>query len=234
LTELLCEPPHGLLRQSWQPRRMRHGTICADGFGAGWYAPAVRPAPARYRRAVPMWTDASFASFAGVVMSSCVLAAVRSATVGVPIEETATAPFTDGRRLLSHNGWVDVAVAGGLLAGRPDAPQPDSWCDSALVAALVWERAAAGVSLAEAVAEVVVTLGTKAAAAGPEARLNLLVTDGTQIVATTWNDTLSYRAGASGIVVASEPDDDEDGWVDVPNHRLLMADTRKVTLSNLI
>jgi glutamine amidotransferase len=213
---------------------MRYGAVNADGFGAGWYAPAVRAAPARYRRAVPMWTDASFASFAGVVTSNCVLAAVRSATVGMPIEETATAPFTDGLRLLSHNGRVDVDVARGLLAGRPDAPEPDSRCDSALVAALVWERAAAGVPLAEAVAEVVVTLGTKAVAAGLGARLNLLVTDGIQIVATTWNETLSYRAGATGVVVASEPDDDEDGWVDVPNHRLLTTDTQEVTLSNLI
>ncbi|MBL7496773.1 ergothioneine biosynthesis protein EgtC [Frankia sp. CNm7] len=220
LAELLVAPPFGLLRQSWEPRRQRHGRFNADGFGVGWYAPTIRPEPARYRRAVPMWTDASFASFAGVTRSGCVLAAVRDATVGMPIEESATAPFTDGELLLSHNGRVvDTTVLTSLLAGRPDAPVPDSRCDSALLAALVWERTRAGVGLAEAVAEVVTTVGAKAAAraAASEAgaagdvaptRLNVLVTDGRRIVATTWNETLWYRLGPAGVLVASEPGDD--------------------------
>ncbi|MBL7490675.1 ergothioneine biosynthesis protein EgtC [Frankia sp. AgB1.9] len=283
LADLLLRRPSGLLQQSWAPRQQRHGRVNADGFGVGWYAPALRPQPARYRRAVPMWTDASFASFAEVVTSGCVLAAVRDATVGMPIEETSTAPFTHGPLLLSHNGRVSVDVLLALLAGRPDAPPPDSRCDSALLAALVWERALAGLTLADAVAEVVTTVGAKAAAreagraagdAGQQSpsRLNVLVTDGRQIVATTWDDTLWYRVSSAGVLVASEPDDDApmvrapggesvnegrstaegqpateghpaaethpgsgtDVWVEVPNHRLLVADTRKVTVSNLI
>ena len=31
LRELLADPPHSLLRQSWAPRRQRHGTVNADG-----------------------------------------------------------------------------------------------------------------------------------------------------------------------------------------------------------
>jgi gamma-glutamyl hercynylcysteine S-oxide hydrolase len=211
---------------------MTHGTINADGFGVGWYAPAVRPEPARYRRAVPMWTDASFASLAGVVSSGCVLAAVRSASVGMPIEETATAPFTDGQRLLSHNGRVpDVAVLHELLAAAgPAAPVPDSRCDSALVAALVWRLVGQGKDLPDAMAAVVREVG----AADSSARLNLLATDGERVVATTWNDTLSFQVSDEGVLVASEPDTDEPGWVDVPDRRLLVADTQEVTLSSLI
>ncbi|MGF7235575.1 MAG: ergothioneine biosynthesis protein EgtC, partial [Frankia sp.] len=70
-------PEYGLLRQSWAPRRMRHGTINADGFGVGWYAPEVRTEPAVYRRATPMWGDATFTSLSGAVRAGCVLAAVR-------------------------------------------------------------------------------------------------------------------------------------------------------------
>ncbi|MCL9798399.1 ergothioneine biosynthesis protein EgtC, partial [Frankia sp. AgKG'84/4] len=157
LAQLTLERPHSLLRQSWAPRRMAYGTINADGFGAGWYAPRLRAAPARVRRAVPMWTDASYASMAGVIASGCVLAAVRSATVGMPVEESATAPFTDGTRLLSHNGRVDPTAVRALLRERPDAAAPESTCDSALLAALVWERAAT-VPLADAVAAVVTSL----------------------------------------------------------------------------
>ncbi len=253
LARLTLERPHSLLHQSWAPRRMAYGTINADGFGAGWYAPRLRAAPARVRRAVPMWTDASYASMAGVIASGCVLAAVRSATVGMPVEESATAPFTDGTRLLSHNGRVDPTAVRTLLRDRPDAPQPESTCDSALLAALVWERAAT-VPLADAVAAVVTSLASADLAdsagtttpwaadwtAAPEpavpgrARLNLLVADGSQLVATAWGDTLCYRVEADGVLVASEPDDDKSGWIAVPDHHLLVADTRKVTLRSLI
>ncbi|MEU1699821.1 hypothetical protein ABZ748_12285, partial [Streptomyces pseudogriseolus] len=44
LGALLTGPPHGLYRQSWAPRRQRHGTVNADGFGVGWYADGRRPA----------------------------------------------------------------------------------------------------------------------------------------------------------------------------------------------
>ncbi len=230
LSELILQRPHSLLRQAWAPRRMRNGTVNADGFGAGWYAPEVRREPARYRRSVPIWTDASFASFAPVVRSGCVLAAVRNATVGLPVEETATAPFTDGVRLLSHNGQLASGVSLALLADAPHAPVPDSRCDSALLAALVWGRVAMGAELTDAVASVV----TAAGRADPDARLNLLVVDGSHVVATTWNDTLSYRVEDDGVLVSSEPDDDEDGWVDVPNHQILAADSNCVTLSSLI
>ena len=232
LWELTMQAPHSLLRQSWAPRRMRYGTVNADGFGVGWYAPQMRPEPARYRRAVPMWTDASFASLAGVVASGCVLAAVRNATPGMPVEESATAPFTDGRLLLSFNGRVDPAAARRLLADRPDAPVPESGCDAALVAALVWESAGR-MPVAKAVGEVVQALAPATEPDGTPARLNLLVTDGRQIVATTWRDTLSYRVFPDGVLVASEPDDDETGWVEVADEQILVADPHEVTLSSL-
>jgi hypothetical protein len=37
LSALLLDPPHSLLRQSWEPRRQRYGRMNADGFGVGWY-----------------------------------------------------------------------------------------------------------------------------------------------------------------------------------------------------
>src|SRR5690349_3469014 len=107
LAELLLDPPHSLLRQSWAPRCQTHGTVNADGFGAGWYAFDVRPEPARYRTARPMWADPSFTSMAGVVSSTAVLAAVRSATPPSPVEETGAPPFTAGPWLFAHNGAVD-------------------------------------------------------------------------------------------------------------------------------
>ena len=44
LSELLLEPEHhGLIVQSYAPRRQAHGRMNADGWGAGFFA-AGRPA----------------------------------------------------------------------------------------------------------------------------------------------------------------------------------------------
>ena len=215
LAELVLEPPSSLLVQSYAPRRQRHGTVNADGWGVGFWAPG-RAAPARWRSARPLWGDASFASVAPVVSSGCVVAAVRSATAGMPIEETAAAPFTDGRWLLSHNGRVDRSVL-------PAAPDAESTVDSALLAALVFRRGPA--ALGRTVCEV--------AAADPAARLNLLAGDGTRLLATTWGDTLSTLVTEEGTALASEPWDDDPRWTDVPDRTLVEVTRDGLTLTPL-
>ena len=213
LADLLVTPPHGLLRQSWEPRRQRHGVVNADGFGVGWYAGGQ---VARYRRAVPMWGDASFASLSPVVESGCVLAAVRSATVGGPGGEEACAPFLlPGGVLLSHNGAVPVDLVAPLVSSAALAAI-GSTVDSAFLAALAAARLDRG--LAAALASVV----REVAALAPAARLNLLATDGSTLAATAWGDTLFWRAATGGVVAASEPSDDEDGWTEVPDRSLLV------------
>jgi glutamine amidotransferase len=215
LASLVLEAPSSLLVQSYAPRRQRYGTVNADGWGVGFYVPG-RAEPARWRSARPLWGDASFASLAPVLSSGCVLAAVRSATVGMPIEESAVAPFSDGRWLLSHNGRVDRAVL-------PPASMAESTVDSALLAALVFDRGVE--ALGETVLEV--------AAADPVARLNLLATDGTRLLATTWGDTLSLLTTEDGTALASEPWDDDPAWIDVPDRQLVQVTPDGVSTSPL-
>ncbi|MEU7830755.1 ergothioneine biosynthesis protein EgtC [Nonomuraea sp. NPDC049129] len=207
LAALINEPEHGLLKQSYAPRRQRFGMINADGYGMGWY----EQEPVRYRRAIPMWADANLPGLARIARSTCLLAAVRSATVGMPIEESATAPFTDGRWLLSHNGRVERDAV------RDLADSAESACDAAWVAAAVFQRGHAGLGLGEALAEVVVRAGEK----DPGARLNLLACDGASIAATVWGDTLFHHRLHDGVLVASEPLDDLPGWQAVPERSLL-------------
>jgi glutamine amidotransferase len=215
LSELLLEPEHGLLVQSYAPRRQRHGRMNADGWGVGFFA-AGRPEPARWRSNRPLWGDASFASVAPVISSGCVLAAVRSASAGMPLDETAVAPFQSGRWLLSHNGVVDRALLG-------PHPAAESVCDSAQLAAHVL---AAG---PERAGEFVAALGRR----DPAARLNLLLTDGDRILAIRWNDTLTVLRTDDGVAVASEPYDDDSRWADVPDHHLVEVAGDKVTLTDL-
>jgi gamma-glutamyl hercynylcysteine S-oxide hydrolase len=215
LAELLLEPEHGLLRQSYAPRRQQHGTINADGWGAGFDA-AGRAEPARWRSSRPLWSDASFASVAPVISSGCVLAAVRSATAGMPGDETAAAPFASGRWLLSHNGVVDRAMLG-------PHPAAESMCDAAQLAAHVFELGP------ERVGKYVADLGRR----DPGARLNLLLTDGQRILATRWKDTLSVLRTERGVAVASEPYDDDPRWTDVPDFHLVDVTADAVTMTGL-
>ncbi|ANZ15001.1 ergothioneine biosynthesis protein EgtC [Streptomyces noursei] len=233
LGQVVLAPPHGLYRQSWAPRHQRHGTVNADGFGVGWYAPGD-PVPARYRRAGPIWADEQLPDLARVIRTGALLAAVRDATVAGADAEAAAAPFTSGRYLFSHNGavagWPDALAP--LAAGLPAAEllRLQARSDTAFLWALVHHRLAAGDDPGRALAGTV----EEVAAAAPGSRLNLLLTDGTCIAATTWGDTLFHRAvPGGGRVVASEPYDDSPHWTEVPESTLLCATRTEVHLTPL-
>ncbi|MFI7079132.1 ergothioneine biosynthesis protein EgtC [Micromonospora sp. NPDC049903] len=223
LRELLFDPLHSLVRQSWAPRDMRGGgTINADGFGVGWYPPTGGD-PVRYRRAQPIWSDPTIADLAAATSTGAVLAAVRSATVGMAVVDAAAAPFAEGRWLFSHNGvvrgWPDTVVP--LAATLPvrDLLTLDATTDSALLWALVRHRLRAGLPPEQAVAETV----TSVAAAAPGSRLNLLLTDGATVVASVAGHALSVRTTPDSVLLSSEPHDDDPAWREVPDDHLVTA-----------
>jgi glutamine amidotransferase len=229
--DLVFGPTYGLFQQAAVPRWQREGIVNSDGFGVGWYD-GSQPGTVRtrYRRAKPIWTDVE--SLTAVVRDAsapCLLGAVRSATPGMPIEEAATAPFTDGRLLLSHNGHFDVGRVRAALGSGID---PDSRCDSAFLASLLWHRAAEAPSPGNlgntilALVEDILRIDSKAC-------LNLLVTDGTRVIGTTWGETLCYRLEADGAYVASEPLDDRPDWVRVDDRRVVYADQISVNVKPL-
>ncbi|MFD9306381.1 ergothioneine biosynthesis protein EgtC [Streptomyces sp. NPDC060048] len=234
LGRVLSEPEHSLVHQSWEPRRQRHGTVNADGFGIGWYAEGD-PVPARYRRAVPIWGDLGFADLARVVRSGAVLAALRDATRPGADGEAAAAPFADGPWLFSHNGllrdWPDAAAPVAAALSPRDLLSLAARTDSALIWALVLRRLRGGDSLGEALTRSVREL----LEASPGSRLNLLLTDGRAIAATAWGDSLWYLADPAvpRVVVASEPYDDDPRWCEVPDGTLLTATPTRIDLVSL-
>jgi glutamine amidotransferase len=217
VSELMLDPPQGLLVQSYAPRRQKHCLMNADGWGVGFFDGSSGAAtPRRWRSAAPLWGDVSFASVAPALRSHCVVAAVRSATVGMPIEASATAPFTDGHWLLSHNGIVDRAVL-------PPCSSAESVCDSAILAAAIFARGL------DALGDTIIEIGE----ADPLARLNILAANGSRLVATAWGDTLSILRRDDGIVLASEPYDDDPGWEDIPDRHLVEVVGDRVMLTAL-
>ncbi len=254
LSSLALEPEHSLLVQSYAPKEMMSGVVNADGFGCGWYAPEVNGEPAVYRSNAPMWADRSFASIAPKIRSRTVLAAVRSATPGLPAEESGVPPFASGPYLFAHNGAIKSFRRSAMRPLR-DLLSDESYSgllgvtDSETVFALLLDRIRAiraTIGDAEALAEATAATLGKVSAVCEEldipATLNIGVTDGEAMVFSRFStegpgNSLYIleegRAFPDAIVVASERFDDDPAWRQVPDRHLLAADPGGVTLRPL-
>jgi len=244
IKSVILDPPHSLAEQAWAPREQRHGTMNVDGFGVGWYADGD-PVPARYRQSGPIWADQALPDLARVIRTRALLCAVRSASAGTDGGLSASAPYADGKWLFSLNGalvgWSIAAGASHLGRRRPAQPGAQdasaavtqlaeqltatellslqARCDTALIWAIVQRRLKAGERPGDALAGTVADI----AAAGGTGRFNLLLTDGEVIAATAAGDSLYYVRKATGVIVASEPSDDDSGWHEVPQGSVLEA-----------
>jgi gamma-glutamyl hercynylcysteine S-oxide hydrolase len=233
LEELLVAPPHSLVQQAKAPRQQTFGIDNPDGFGVGWYDLERRPEPARHRTTKPIWDDASFASFAGVVSSGSIVAAVRAASPGLPIEETSSQPFTYGPWLFVHNGTVT-----GFCDGAGDTLRSmisnehrgviEGQADSEVLFALVLDRIAAGDEPAPALASAI--RKTDEVCGG---RMNLALTNGRTIAATAYGNSLYTLERSGAVVVASEPFDDGRDWQRLPDSSLVTAERGRVEVKPL-
>lgn len=242
LADLVLHQPHSLVEQSWAPADMRGvGTVNADGFGIGWLVgdPVDGGVARRYRRDRPIWSDASLPDLAASISSGAILAAVRNASPGMPVTETACAPFIEGAWMFSHNGgierWPDS------VAPLADALPPevlmtlDAPTDSAFLWALVRQQLREGRTAAVVLADVVGDV----LALAPRSRLNLLLHDGLHIVATTvghalWLHHLEGSDGEGSVTVSSEVlDPGQSGWQPVPDICLLEATAADFSIHDL-
>lgn len=103
LSELLTEPDHSLINQSFGARE-REEPLNGDGFGVAWFAEDSHQ-PALFRSVSPAWSNRNLLELARVVSSSCILAHVRAATQGT-VSETNCHPFRRGRLVFMHNGDI--------------------------------------------------------------------------------------------------------------------------------
>jgi glutamine amidotransferase len=212
LHDLLFDAPHALAAQSHHPRFQSSGRTNPDGWGVGWYtAPAGEPE--RVRTVTPIWKDDAFAARSRTVETGAFLAAARLASPGATIAESGNAPFLSGRWLFSLNGIVH-GFTDGVGDDLRDRVSPVRRAgivgdaDSEVLFALVLDRLDAGEPAPAALAGVThdvleITTG----------RLNLLLTDGTQVAATRAGNSLFARA----TTIVSEPLDDAPDWQEVPD-----------------
>jgi gamma-glutamyl hercynylcysteine S-oxide hydrolase len=240
LSVLLSEPPWSLREQAWRARLPGpRGTnaVNVDGTGVVWWpAGEQRRPPLRYVTELPPWADPNLLGLAGRLRGAMQLALVRSATPGLPYGAWSVAPFVHGRLAVAHNGRVGGfrGVPGRQLLERlPDDLHAElgALTDSAALAALAAAelRARPEQGLAGALAATVATAEKLCAGAGETATLTLLAADGERIAgvrAALGRDShpLFTRAGGGVALAASEPLDDDPGWVEVPDRHLVELD----------
>lgn len=106
LDYVLDKPEHSLIVQSYQPREMTSGVVNADGYGMGWYHTQKETEPFIYKNLLPIWGDINLPNLGRYIESGCILANIRSATVGQVVDLSNCQPFRHQGLLFTHNGAI--------------------------------------------------------------------------------------------------------------------------------
>lgn len=219
LASLLSDAPHSLCDQARAPRHQAVGRTNPDGWGVAWY-PDGRDDPELHRSVSPIWDDE--AEPWRHVRAPAVIAAARLASPGTrPSDPDNNAPFTAGRWAFSLNGFAfrdgrEHRLRAALPASRAAALVGDT--DSEVLFQLLLARIDDGADPSEAMRAV-----HGLVAPDDDVRVNLLLTDGREIVATAWGNSLFALRAPDRCVVASEPLDDDPRWTRVPDRSLVDA-----------
>ena len=103
LSQLITEPEHSLIQQSFHARE-RPEPLNGDGFGVAWYVPEISPRPALFKDITPAWNNENLRELARVTESRCILAHVRAASPGSSVHRFNCHPFSAGPLAFMHNG----------------------------------------------------------------------------------------------------------------------------------
>jgi glutamine amidotransferase len=184
------------------------------------------------------------------VRSATIFAAVRSATPGLPIEESGVPPFASGPYLFAHNGAIKNFRSTAMRPLR-DALSDASYSsllgvtDSETIFALLLDRlrtmktpSGNADALAEVTAETVCCVSAVCTELGVTAALNIGVTDGEAMVFAR-HSTLEQGnslyfiedgvAFPDSLVIASERLDGDTSWRQVPDRHVLATNLEGVT-----
>jgi glutamine amidotransferase len=238
---LVASPSHSLIKQSQHAIESKSETN-GDGFGVRWYG--ERAEPGQHRELRPAWSDENLWSICSQVRSKLFFAHVRAAT-GTSTTRANCHPFVLGRFMFMHNGQVGgyLSIRRRIQALVPDelyrvrARTTDTEAIFLVAAARGMESDPVG-----AVSETLALVLEEMARAGVTAalRITAALTDGNGIWAFRWASdamppTLYYRQGETGLVVVSQPiDDQREDWHAVPaGHALIAAHGRTAELRRM-
>jgi glutamine amidotransferase len=236
--QLVFGGSHSLYEQSWAPQELLSGSVNADGYGVVWYTdtgPTGEPTrvPVRLAEARPIWYDRELRSTLSATESTCVVAALRNGSVGMPVDRSGLLPLVLGSWSFVLNGFVPDFHADHMRALRAELPDDlyselRGSSDSETLFLMTIAEIRKGKALAQALEAT--ALRVKASVGTSEAQLNMVISDGTRAAAvrtsTTYETNSLYLAkhppfAPRGVVLASEPPDTDDSWTPVGPHTSL-------------
>lgn len=225
LSALLYDPPRSLQEQAIEPREQHSGRLNVDGTAVAWFDPGDAR-PLLYRTDKPSWADPNLLGLAPRLHSHQIVAAVRSATPGMPHGVPFVHPFVVDGLAGTHNGFVadfgSVAAAPLLaqVAERSIRHLP-GLTDSAILFLLALDAHRAGATPLQAARQATDRAIKACLAVDTSATLTLVLADHTGIAAVNAatgrpaNSLYARPHADGGGVLASEPLDDLDGWMPV-------------------
>jgi glutamine amidotransferase len=230
LEDMIASPSHSLIAQSLHASEGKT-EINGDGFGLGWYG--EREMPGLFRDLRPAWSDENLRGICQQVRSRLFFAHVRAAT-GSATTRANCHPFAAGRWLFMHNGQVGGFTT---IRRRVEALIPDEFYSlrAGTTDSEALFLAAMGFGLEDdPPAAIAAMLGAvrammDAADLAQPLRFAAALTDGHTLWAFRWAcdarpPTLYYRSVEDGLVVVSEPTDQDHGtWHPVPAASLLVS-----------
>lgn len=226
LSGLLYEAPHALESQAFAPQRQSMGHVNVDGTGVAWW-PEDAGEPLSYVTERPPWSDPNLPHLSRRLYAKTALAAVRSATPGIPFGPNGVQPFTLRGHAFAHNGWVGgwkervvVRDLVELLPGELYA-ELDDMNDSRVLFFQVLASLSKGAGPVEAVVEAARLAADVAAKHGEQAALNLCLATPGRLVAVraareSSHNSLFWSSDGQEGWVASEPLDARESWREVP------------------
>lgn len=202
-----------------------------DGFGLGWYDDL--PEPGLYREIRPAWSDDNLRSLSRHLRSRLFFAHVRAAT-GTPVARPNCHPFAHGRWLFMHNGYLGnwAAIRREVERLIPDeayGARAGSTDSEALFLALLGQGLMDEPDLSPITAVHRLLARITALAGNAPFLFTSALSDGVDLYAFRYGvnahaNSLYYRAARDGVLIASEPlDDDRATWIEVPLQCALSA-----------
>jgi len=104
MDELLYKPKNSLIKQSAMAHEAEE-PLNGDGFGIGWYDKRLDADPGLFVSVRPAWNDRNLRSIAKKIVSPCIFAHVRAASMG-DVSESNCHPFHFKHLMFMHNGGI--------------------------------------------------------------------------------------------------------------------------------
>lgn len=238
LQHIVLDTNHSLEKQAWQPRELKEAKLNADGFGFGWYNDGAEVA--RYRHSLPIWADSNLNDFCRSLQRSLWLCYIRSATTGHGTGIENTQPFYHQCWQFLHNGYINafqkqIRAKIRQLIDTDIESRLDGSTDSEYLFALIMHFFKKHSDMIKAIHECFTQL--KEWLGDERALLNIVLSDGVQIIATSHAingecPSLYYGKDIDGFpahsqLLVSEALNHDANWQPIEPHSLIKIQADK-------